>query len=750
MVTLCILIIIGALAYSYYEKNIKKPEQKEEQAPTTGNTGKSSAAKTTTTAKPDAAKATWTRKTETGAARTTATKSTAGVTTATSAGGFPYPAKNPGGCRFPATSDTTNFQEYGEEPVTMHESEFKEWWFFCEDPAYPCWSYVGTDKEQRRCILQRRYRHGDEKHPTFEKRFFVIKRNIMASVFALALIEGKMDRNDYKEQKERLDRLFPPANNAEKDGPPVLLPPQELLEQPSEEEIAEAKREEERQQTHNQVVWQDEARKLWFDGDTLRLRYNGKDYTFSGHGYEPMAIILDHDGAAAYIHNSFIVEEECREFVKNPKYLCCTITGHKHNAKHFCMLLTTALDYGYDWQINDLESKMFSLERFAQREIFYKTDSIEFGIYGYEIDDEYDPEEDDEPKTHFEYDVMYIIVDGREYRLDDANMKKAGQLGIFEKDALKPKIRITGTGGSVIAAYTGDWRSGKDFTPFGRKCNTRMFCDMMAYAIRTGKSEYRMEQLERTAAGEPSAPPAGETVYEDEEAKLWLENNSARLKYKDKTYSFGYDGREPFSTISGSNIYVIIRQGENVDAACRYFLKNPEGTIETITGRKLDAKHFCRLLCTAVAHDHGQDSDMEYYMDDLERKAFELEDYQARRKKMEEESQRKDDTVHLTYSRESVCMGDDYLNRSLHIDWADYATLGDLIEHLCSYNDEKGYAAIPYTGGSTYWYITGTGTDGEEKTLAEVKDSGEIVSFCGNDPHTTLRDLGITKLHGKR
>lgn len=247
----------------------------------------------------------------------------------------------------------------------------------------------------------------------------------------------------------------------------------------------------------NKVVWEDSERKLFFAGNTPKLIYNGKEYYFDGHGYEPMTIILSKDGEAAYIHNSFLVEEECREFVKNPKYLSTTITGHKHNAKHFCMLLTTAIDYGYDWQINDLEFKMFSLERFAQREVFYNADGIEFGMYGYEIQDDIDPDElDDEPKTHFEYDIIYIIVDGKEYRLEDANMDYLGQLGIFEKGKRKPKIRINGTNGSVIAAYTDEWRSGETFTPFGRPCDTKTFCKMMAYAIREGKNEYSFDKLE--------------------------------------------------------------------------------------------------------------------------------------------------------------------------------------------------------------------------------------------------------------
>ena len=247
----------------------------------------------------------------------------------------------------------------------------------------------------------------------------------------------------------------------------------------------------------NQVIWEDDERKLFYDGNTPKLIYKAVDYTFSGHGYEPMAIILNNSGDVAYIHNAFLVDEECKEFVKTPKYLCHTITGHYHNAMHFCKLLTTAIDYGFDGQIDDLERKMFLLERFAQREIFYNADGIEFGIYGSEIQDEIDPADlDDEPKTHFEYDIMYFIVDGKEYHLKDAHMDRLGQLGIFEKGKRKPKIRINGTKGSVIAAYTDEWRSGETFTPFGRPCNTKTFCEMMAYAIREGKPEYSFEKLE--------------------------------------------------------------------------------------------------------------------------------------------------------------------------------------------------------------------------------------------------------------
>ena len=75
----------------------------------------------------------------------------------------------------------------GRLPQAM-KSDFESWWFFYEDPDKPCMSHVGMDKDNH-CILMRRYSHGDLSHWTVEKRFFLIKRNVMASCLTLALIE---------------------------------------------------------------------------------------------------------------------------------------------------------------------------------------------------------------------------------------------------------------------------------------------------------------------------------------------------------------------------------------------------------------------------------------------------------------------------------------------------------------------------------------------------------------------------------
>lgn len=489
------------------------------------------------------------------------------------------------------------------------------------------------------------------------------------------------------------------------------------------------------------VIWEDSSRRLSFEPDGLTLRYHGSTYRFSGDGHEPMVIILKAGEAVAYIHNAFDMEYECGQFRKNPNYKCTTITGRNHDAKHFCLLLTTAIDDGYEWQIDDLERVVDEKTRFATREVWYRKDGIEFGRYG--------DEEGGQEQYHYEHEILYIIVDGHKYILND-NVNEPNALYLFYPGGYGRRhavLRIHGTNGAVLAAYADDWKSGKPFTPFGFPCDTRTFCEMLAYALRSGKKDFNLRELEKafTHKDEPRKDK-GITIYEDDEARLYLEDEIARLRYKGRVYDFGYDGREPFATIDSYSLHVVIRQGENVDAACRYFQKNPKGTIQTITGRELDAAHFCKLLCAAVAHDHGQDSDMEFYIDELERKAFELEDYQVRRKKMDEESARKEgETLHMVYTRGSVCAADDYINKELRIDWADYATLEDLIRYICNYNEDGGFAAIPYTGGDARWTIMA-----DDKELAEVGDNGRIISFCGNDPRTPLRDLKISKLHGKR
>ena len=292
---------------------------------------------------------------------------------------FPYPAKTPSECRFPGNTDNTNFQEYGEVPVDMTEGDFIEWWFFCEDLDKPCWSYVGMDK-QNRCILQRRYRHGIPDKYTFEKRFFLIKRNIMASAFALAMMNDSMERTDYFCLIDKLNHLVPPTGDPEKDGPEILLPPQELLDNPSREERERAEQEREQNELSGKVVYKDNKRKLYFaeDGHTPMLEYENKTYSLSCHPYEPMLIIRNSGADVAYIHNAFYPNDEYKVLLKGQ--LVSTITGHYHNAERFARLITTAIDTGCS-DFGKVENMMYEGLVLDKGE-----DAIEYAAYDFKCD----------------------------------------------------------------------------------------------------------------------------------------------------------------------------------------------------------------------------------------------------------------------------------------------------------------------------------------------------------------------------
>ena len=244
------------------------------------------------------------------------------------------------------------------------------------------------------------------------------------------------------------------------------------------------------QQPNPDLIYQDASRRLSFEPDGLTLRYNGLTYRFSGDGHEPMAKILQAGEVVAYIHNAFDVEYECRQFRKNPNYRCSTITGREHNAKSFCWLLTTAISHGYDWQIDELESHMDELTRYDTREIWYREDGIEFGRYG--------EEEGGREEYHYEHEILYIIVDGHKYILND-NVNEPNALYLFWPGGYGRKqavLRIHGTNGAVLAAYADDWKSGRPFTPFGHPSDTKTFCHMIAYALRSGKKDFNLRELE--------------------------------------------------------------------------------------------------------------------------------------------------------------------------------------------------------------------------------------------------------------
>lgn len=109
------------------------------------------------------------------------------------------------------------------------------------------------------------------------------------------------------------------------------------------------------------IIWQDADRKLFLDNGTPTLLYKGETYTFSCQPYEPMAIIELNGKPVAYLHNAFNPDEECQMFIEDHKHLVRTISGKHHDAERFCRLLSTAVEYGYDRDVDEAEDRMQEL-----------------------------------------------------------------------------------------------------------------------------------------------------------------------------------------------------------------------------------------------------------------------------------------------------------------------------------------------------------------------------------------------------
>ena len=483
---------------------------------------------------------------------------------------FPYPAKNPSKCRFPGDPETTNFQEYGEEPIEMRKEDFKSWWFFSEDSDKPCWSYVGTDKYGH-CILQRRYRHGTPDHYTFEIRHFLIKRNIMASAFALALTQDHMERTDYFELIERLDKQFPKTGNPEEDGPEILLPPHELLDNPSKEEIERAEQEKERQELSGKVVYLDYTRKLYFaeDGHTPMMDYNGKTYTLSCHPYEPMLIIRYKGEDVAHIHNAFYPDDEYKSLLKGQ--LVHSITGKYHNAERFARLLTTALDTGYE-NIGDVENRMMvglALDKGAE--------NIEYAAYDFKC-------------TKVLYEGVALLLGYFDCTTEIVNRKSSNRQLIY---ALAFGYPHNGT-------------------------------DMYEY--------YLISEEEYKEYKEYKEWPERQDGQNHEAAYAWHEAHLAGKQVLCNEFSHMQKNYKPFFKLSEIKEKQTNRNNQRIPC-----IRKSTSTIRTAP-------------------------------------------------------------ISIRYSRTSVCAQDDYVNSEHMMKLPPDATVKDLIGYIFHYQDDDGYAALPYTG----------------------------------------------------
>ena len=275
---------------------------------------------------------------------------------------FPYPAKKPGGCRFTGFPDYANYQDYGEEEIELDDQDFQFFEMVREDPDAVALSSVGMDN-QNRCLLVRRFYIPQKPYGgTWKNRYFLIRRNVMASLLALAVIEGHRSLKEHEQIMHRLDSRVPATGDPEIDGPTPLLMNQELndrLEQEKKEK--EQKELEERKRWHADIwdkdVWKDNVCHLFFEGDEPILISHGMRYTFGHDGREPMTII--YGNGVKYLHNGFDVWSECRYFVKNPRGTTQSITGRQYDARRFSHLLfAAATSIGDSLSIDEVEERL--------------------------------------------------------------------------------------------------------------------------------------------------------------------------------------------------------------------------------------------------------------------------------------------------------------------------------------------------------------------------------------------------------
>jgi len=101
----------------------------------------------------------------------------------------------------------------------------------------------------------------------------------------------------------------------------------------------------------------------------------------------------------------------------------------------------------------------------------------------------------------------------------------------------------------------------------------------------------------------------------------------------------------------------------------------------------------------------------------------------------------------LSYSRESVCLGDDAGSGEYRIELPDTAVLGDLI-HVIMHGGSGNEWPIPYTGANSFWVIRA-----DHGNLADIFTDGEgdwNIRYLSYSETTPLKPLGLTRVFAAR
>ena len=250
------------------------------------------------------------------------------------------------------------------------------------------------------------------------------------------------------------------------------------------------------------IVYEGSGAKLYMQDKKAYLDYKGITYHFGQQPFEPMTVIAiapdsiyESENWVSCIHNGFDIDWECQQLLE--KGLTGeTITSNFYNAEHFCYLITLAIDKFSECSIDELEDEYDDMLSFENRTVYYTAEGVEFGRYGEVPDDDPafvdEPEEDDEiwPEDQ----ELYIVVDGVEYALsqEKQSLHLLKRHGGRKKDHVHIH-QILGVVNDHIEAMS----KGEEFQLGEKWYDNEKLCEVLASAIRTGKKNYNLIELEK-------------------------------------------------------------------------------------------------------------------------------------------------------------------------------------------------------------------------------------------------------------
>lgn len=250
------------------------------------------------------------------------------------------------------------------------------------------------------------------------------------------------------------------------------------------------------------VVYEGNGAKLYMEGKKAYLDYKGLTFHFGQQPFEPMTVIAkasdsiyDSNNWWSCIHNGFDIDWECKQLLE--KGLTGeTITGNFYNAEHFCSLITLAIDKFVECSIGELEDEFEDLLSFENRTIYYSAENVEFGRYG-EIPDD-DPAVVDEPYEDDEIlpedQELYIVVDGVEYALSQEKQS----LHLLKRHGGRKKDHIhIHQMPDAINDHIEAMSKNEEFKLGQVLYNKEKLCEILAYAVRTGKKNYNLREIEK-------------------------------------------------------------------------------------------------------------------------------------------------------------------------------------------------------------------------------------------------------------